>query len=267
MIPPYKTAPWPIPASGRARTNQYAPCLSSPFVRLSRFDAAVKGGLARRNKLYLYGGDYLTYNALMSQDLDSTPPVILVPGLRNSGPGHWQTLWEAQRGDCTRAQLGDWDQPHRNAWVSNLGLAIRQAGRPVVLAAHSLGCHTVAWWAALEPEAATLVRGALLVAPPEVDFFPLDDRLSSFAPTVSVTLPFPAILVGSRNDPYMGLHGAQQLARRWDARFVDLGLRGHINADSGLGDWPLGQAFLRELMGEASETTATPRHTQSGASA
>lgn len=193
-----------------------------------------------------------------------TPPVILVPGLRNSGPGHWQTLWEERRGDCTRAQLGDWDQPHRNGWVSNLGLAIRQAGRPVVLAAHSLGCHTVAWWAQLEPEAATLVRGALLVAPPEVDFFPLDDRLSSFAPTVAQALPFPAILVGSRNDPYMGLHGAQQLARRWDARFVDLGLRGHINADSGLGDWPLGQALLGELLGAASIPTGAALHSDQG---
>lgn len=183
----------------------------------------------------------------------STPPVIIVPGLRNSGPGHWQTLWEEQRGDCIRAQLGDWDQPHRNSWVSNLGLAIHQSarlsGQKVVLAAHSLGCHTVAWWAQLEPEAASLVRGALLVAPPEVDFFPLDDRLSSFAPTVSQPLPFPAILVGSRNDPYMGLHAAHQLARRWGARFVDLGMRGHINADSKLGHWPLGQALLAEVIG------------------
>jgi len=193
------------------------------------------------------------------------PTIILVPGLRNSGPGHWQTLWEERRGDCIRAQLGDWDQPHRNAWVSNLGLAIRQSvqlsGQPVVLAAHSLGCHTVAWWAQLEPEAAALVRGALLVAPPEVDFFPLDDRLSSFAPTVSQPLPFPAFLVGSRNDPYMGLHAAHQLARRWGARFVDLGLRGHINADSKLGDWPLGQALLDELRG-ADQAEASPAERQ-----
>jgi predicted alpha/beta hydrolase family esterase len=165
--------------------------------------------------------------------------------------------------------LGQWNQPHRNSWVNQLGLAIRQArgisgahsNQPVLLAAHSLGCHAVAWWAQLEPEAADLVQGALLVAPAEVDFFPLDERLASFAPTPSRALPFPSLLVASQNDPYMGIHTARQLARRWGAGFVDSGALGHINADSGLGDWPQGQALLGELLAAAghSESPAASR--------
>jgi predicted alpha/beta hydrolase family esterase len=114
---------------------------------------------------------------LQDEARSGQPPLVLtVPGLHNSGPGHWQTLWEQQRHDCHRVELGMWDQPHRNTWVNQLNLAIRAAGRPVVLAAHSLGVIAVVWWAQLEREAAQLVKGALLVAPPEVDFSPRSAR-------------------------------------------------------------------------------------------
>ncbi len=183
---------------------------------------------------------------------DSTPLVLIVPGLNNSGPGHWQTVWEERRGDCQRVDLGMWEQPHRNTWVNKLNLAIRQAGRPVILAAHSLGCLAVAWWAQFEqPGPDSPVRGALLVAPPEVDHRPHDPRVATFAPTPSQPLPFPSILVGSHNDPYMGLREARRLSRIWGSSFADAGHAGHINADSRLGDWHFGQFLLGQLIRHA----------------
>jgi len=186
---------------------------------------------------------------ILLPDSTRTPLVLTVPGLNNSGPNHWQTLWEQQRGDCQRVELGMWDRPHRNTWVNQLNLAIRQAGRPVVLAAHSLGCLAVAWWAQLErPEPGSNVLGALLVAPPEVDFFPLDERIAPFAPTPAEPLPFRSILVASQNDPYMGFHTSRRLAKTWGSNFADAGRIGHINADSGIGDWPFGQFLLQQLL-------------------
>lgn len=180
------------------------------------------------------------------------PLILTVPGLCSSGPDHWQTLWEQERHDCRRVELGMWERPHRNTWVNQLNLAIHRADRPVVLAAHSLGCLAVAWWARYERPAAFEqggpVIGALLVAPPEVDFFPLDERLSQFSPTPSEELPFRSILVASRNDPYMGIHTAQQLARTWGSQFADAGELGHINADSGVGDWAFGKVLLEQLL-------------------
>ena len=177
------------------------------------------------------------------------PLALLVPGLGNSGPTHWQTLWETQRGDCQRVELGMWDKPHRNTWVNQMNLAIRAAHGPVVLVAHSLGCIAVAWWAQLERSAGCgRVTGALLVAPPDTDFFPLDDRLLAFAPTPATPLPFPSILVASRNDPWLGFHAARRLARVWGSRFADAGEAGHINADSGLGAWHEGQQLLDLLL-------------------
>lgn len=177
------------------------------------------------------------------------PLILIVPGLENSGPTHWQSIWERQRNDCERAELGMWDKPHRNTWVNQLNLAIRSANRPVVLVAHSLGCLAVAWWAQLEqPAAGNPVLGALLVAPPDVDHFPLDDRLTAFAPAPSQPLPFPAILVGSHNDPYLGYRSARRLARAWGCRFADAGRVGHINADSDIGEWPFGQFLLGQIL-------------------
>lgn len=179
----------------------------------------------------------------------SEPLILTVPGLANSGPDHWQTRWEQDRRNCRRVELGMWDRPHRNTWVNQLNLAIHRAGRPVVLVAHSLGCLAVAWWARYErPAADHPVVGALLVAPPEVDFFPLDERLSQFSPTPAEALPFRSILVASRDDPYMGIHTARQLARTWGSTFADAGEAGHINAESRLGDWAFGQALLEQLL-------------------
>ena len=55
---------------------------------------------------------------------DFAPLCLMVPGIDNSGPQHWQTLWERRREDCARVELGMWDMPHRNAWVTNLNAAI-----------------------------------------------------------------------------------------------------------------------------------------------
>ena len=58
---------------------------------------------------------------------DQEPLILLVPGLDNSGPGHWQTLWERDDENCRRVELGQWDKPHRNTWINQLNLAIHRA--------------------------------------------------------------------------------------------------------------------------------------------
>lgn len=184
-----------------------------------------------------------------SHSPSTQPLVLIVPGLNNSGPDHWQSRWERSRSDCQRVDLGLWDRPHRNTWVNKLNLAIREAGRPVVLVAHSLGCLAVAWWAALEqPGPDGPVVGALLVAPPDVDFLPMDERLLTFAPTPAAPLPFPSILAASHDDPYMGFRAARRLARLWGSNFADAGKIGHINAQSDIGDWEFGQFLLEMLL-------------------
>lgn len=180
------------------------------------------------------------------------PAILIVPGLNNSGPDHWQSHWERDLPNASRVELGAWSSPRRTSWTTNLGIAIASTSGPKILVAHSLGCLAVAWWASQEPDAGKHdVAGALLVAPPSVDSCPLDSRLANFAPAPRVVLPFPTILVGSENDPYCSLRHAGKLARRWGARFVNAGPFGHINAASDIDDWPYGLYLLRSLLSVA----------------
>ena len=173
------------------------------------------------------------------------PEVLLPPGWQNSTEGHWQTEWERAHGDL-RVQQHDWMAPKRGDWSARLEDVVADAPGPVVLAAHSLGCILTAWWAA-HTRHAHKVRGALLVAPGDVEQPNLAAQIPGWAPIARQRLPFPAVLVGSRNDPYCSFARAQALAADWGARFVDLGERGHINAESALGLWPQGRALLQAL--------------------
>ncbi|WP_298091660.1 alpha/beta hydrolase [uncultured Sphingomonas sp.] len=189
------------------------------------------------------------------------PTILTVPGLGGSGRSHWQSLWEEARPDTVRVELGMWNAPHRNAWVTKLDEAIRRAQAPVILAAHSLGCLAVAWWAELSPQPyGWPVAGALLVAPADVDRSDAPDALKGFAPSPLTPLPFPSILVASRDDPWIGIERAHSLAVNWGSHFVDAGDQGHINAASGLGWWTEGQALLDRVIQASSDGRGHARH-------
>lgn len=182
-------------------------------------------------------------------ELVLSPICLTVPGLGGSGPGHWQTVWEQERPDCLRIQLGVWDNPNRNVWISRIDQAVAAAQGPVVLVAHSLGCQAVLWWTSLLGEdVRSNVVGALLVAPPDVERPGADPRVARFAPTPTAILPFPAIVVASTDDPWSDPAHTQELAGAWGAQFELLEGEGHINAASGLGPWPEGQELLERLL-------------------
>ncbi|MDP3376566.1 MAG: alpha/beta hydrolase [Hydrogenophaga sp.] len=171
---------------------------------------------------------------------------LILPGWQNSGPDHWQSRWEALHG-YRRVDQHDWMQPRRGDWIARLEDVILSTEGPVVLVAHSLGCILIAAWAQVS-RSTDRVQGALLVAPGDAERDELRPVLPSWSPIVRQRLPFPSVLVGSRSDPYCRFERAQGLAHDWGSRFIDLGERGHINAESGLGDWPEGHAWLLELM-------------------
>ncbi len=176
---------------------------------------------------------------------------LIIPGLGSSGPDHWQSRWERERPDCRRVPLGDWDDPTPIGWMAALGSAVGKVEGFPVLVAHSLGCLAVAWWSRSLPEQAGKVAGALLVAPPDVERAEVDPRVGRFAPLPRRSLPFPAILVASRNDPYSGFARSREMAAAWSADFHDAGDAGHINDASGLGSWEQGQELLARLRGAA----------------
>lgn len=177
--------------------------------------------------------------------------ILLLPGLYNSDPDHWQSRWERELPGVIRVEQESWEQPTREAWLAKLNQAINAADDEVVLVAHSLGCALVAWWVQTEmqhlaPAIKSRVKAALLVAPPDVarPTFPAPD----FSPMPTNFLPFPAKMIVSENDPWCELALAKGWADVWGAEFHCIGAGGHINSDSGLGAWEQGQHWLADLL-------------------
>jgi predicted alpha/beta hydrolase family esterase len=172
--------------------------------------------------------------------------VLILPGIGNSGPTHWQSLWEASHPSFRRVLQRDWDNPVCSEWVAALEREASAAGPSAVLVAHSLACLVVAHWS---NSTVLRIRGALLAAVPDTEGSDFPKEASGFSPVPWKSFPFPSIVVASMNDPYGSLDYAQCCAKRWGSRFVNIGAAGHINAASGLGVWPEGFALVRELLG------------------
>ncbi len=168
--------------------------------------------------------------------------VIIVPGLHDSSWDHWQSRWHRLHPHFARVRQRHWDDPCLPEWAAQVDLARRADPRPALLVAHSFGC--LASVQSLARSGAN-VAGALLVAPADPDKFGVAEQLPV------LPLPCQSILVRSSNDPWMTAARAGQWAARWGAEVVDAGPLGHINAESGLGDWDAGAALLQQLADRA----------------
>jgi uncharacterized protein len=183
--------------------------------------------------------------------------VILLPGLGNSGPDHWQSCWERQHPSFERLEQRDWDAPDCAAWVARLDAYLRGITQPVLLAAHSSACAVVARWAAgAAPMQAASVAGALLVAPTDPDGAIYPAGPVGFSPMALDRLPFRSIVVASDNDPYVTSEQAARYARAWGSDFVLLPGAGHINVSSAHDPWPEGMELLLSMSRDESRLSA-----------
>ncbi|MDW3714221.1 MULTISPECIES: RBBP9/YdeN family alpha/beta hydrolase [unclassified Pseudomonas] len=181
---------------------------------------------------------------------------LILPGWQGSPDEHWQSHWQRTLPNASRVEQADWDLPEREVWVTALERAIDAERTPVILIAHSLGCVTVAHWARqADPDVLRRVRGALLVAPADVERPGCPEPLRGFAPIPQASLPFPTLLVGSDNDHAASTPRALELARHWGAEPAILAGAGHINVKSGHQRWEQGFAYLYRLQGRIEQLT------------
>jgi hypothetical protein len=170
--------------------------------------------------------------------------IIIVPGLGNSGPQHWQSLWTNQF-NFIRIEQQDWETPVCADWIEVINDEVTKHNpNDVILVAHSLACPTVARWA---QKFGIKIKSALLVAPVDTDADTLPTRTTGFNNTPLLNLPFKSIVVTSENDQYVTEPRARHFADCWGSEFVSIGEAGHINVASGYGDWDYGLEILRQL--------------------
>ncbi len=183
--------------------------------------------------------------------------VLILPGWQNSGPDHWQSRWELAHG-FVRVEQHDWMRPLRGDWIARLEEVLLACDEPAVLVAHSLGCIQTAAWAA-HSRNVDRVKAALLVAPPDVERDDVRQMLPGWSLPSWQALPFKTVLLASGNDPFCELTRSRQFAAAWGADFVEAGPHGHLNAESGLGDWPEARERLHQLI-LATPAAPLPRH-------
>ncbi|GGR59300.1 alpha/beta hydrolase [Deinococcus seoulensis] len=176
-----------------------------------------------------------------------TPTIVIVPGLGDSGPEHWQSLWTEKFG-AARVRQDDPDRPTPAAWSQRLQEVIEATPGDLVLVGHSCGVLNIVHWAALTGGHGR-VKGALLVSPTDADrAFDEYPAVAQMAPVPMQELPFPALVVASENDPFASFERAEAFADAWGAAFISAGEAGHINVASGHGDWPDGEVLLSEAL-------------------
>ena len=173
-------------------------------------------------------------------------PVVVIPGHGNSGPTHWQSIWQSRNPIWQRLSVNDWDNAVRDEWVLAIDRQVSELGPETLVVAHSLGCLALVHWANFTSQR---IRGALLVAPPDPESpaYPASTSIG-FTPLPMQKLPFRSTLVASTDDPYGTAFYARACAQAWGSIYVEAGPCGHLNSESGLGDWSEGYKLL-EILG------------------
>jgi predicted alpha/beta hydrolase family esterase len=174
--------------------------------------------------------------------------VLIVPGIGNSGPGHWQTLWQDRHPRWRRVAQRDWDHPTCEQWVEAFEVAMAETVTPPVLVAHSIGCLVVAHWAS---RSARKVLGAFFVAVPDPQAPAFPSSAKGFAQLPLARFAFPSLVVASADDAFGSVEYARRCAAAWGSEFVDIGQAGHINADSGHGEWAEGWLLFERFVTRA----------------
>lgn len=177
--------------------------------------------------------------------------VLIVPGLRDHVPEHWQTLLASRlpRVRCV-APMGR-DNLDCAARVDAIERQASSIDGPIVLVAHSGGViPTVRWLQHTQRS----VQGALLATPPDFERplpegYPSREALRKGGWILAARGPLPcaSIVAASRNDPLASFECVAAMASQWNSKLVDLGEVGHLNPASGYGDWPAADALIAEL--------------------
>jgi predicted alpha/beta hydrolase family esterase len=172
--------------------------------------------------------------------------VLVIPGLHDSGPTHWQSWLQRQFRRSVRVHQRDWNDPDLEAWSARIDATL--ASRPGVrwvAVAHSFGCLALVHHLAQQargPGIGTGIRAALLVAPADPPRFDIE------ASVPSERLSVPSRLLASETDPWMRSESAREWAAAWGSRFISLGDVGHINTEAGFGPLPQAKAIVAEMI-------------------
>ena len=171
---------------------------------------------------------------------------FIIPGIGDSDNEHWQSYFEKKLDNSQRIVQDNWTEPTLEDWVERMDEILSGENlSETILITHSLGGITLAHWVL---KYGKKLKGALIVAPPDLDNPYEDLRLKSFTPIPQINLQFPSILVCSSNDNWLSLERANHFANSWGSELIILKNAGHISGADGFNNWDDGLEILKKLV-------------------
>lgn len=164
--------------------------------------------------------------------------VLIVHGWGGSDYPHWQSYLAGEiakdYGCVYFLKFSDVEKPTFNEWSKELLDALDEFNPDIVV------CHSLAntlWFHLANQQKLKEVKKLFLVAPPSMhchieelsEFFPCETPMELYAENT--------LLVGSTNDPYMDESEFLRLQAELGVEMELLKDAGHINSDSGYGQW------------------------------
>ncbi len=184
-----------------------------------------------------------TMNSIATQNRYNNP-VLIAPGFGSSGPNHWQTLWQKENPEFIRIEQKSWFEPVAEEWIESIERQVSQLGPDSIIVAHSLACVALVLWAR---RTNLKIKGALLIAPADTESPEFKLTTTGFSAIPKEALPFKSIVISSTDDPFCNIERAREFASVWGSQFVNIGAKGHINAESNIGAWHEGRFFLEAI--------------------
>ena len=177
--------------------------------------------------------------------------ILIVPGLRGHVAEHWQTLLANRLQKVRTVPPMGRDNIDCGARCAAIERAVQAIKGDIILVAHSGGAISVAHWALTTRRP---VRAALLATPPDFET-PMPDGYPTMAelehagwlPIPWDPLPFPSVVAASRDDHLARFERVEEMAADWGSDLVDLGAVGHLNPESGFGEWTMAVQLVHDI--------------------
>ena len=165
--------------------------------------------------------------------------VLILHGWGGSDYPHWQSWLAGELAkDYGTVSFPLLDNPHfptKNRWMRQVK-EVLETFKPDTVVCHSMA--NTLWFHLCEEGEIASVERLLMVAPPRLDLEL--DTIKTFFPVMPTKNLYAreAMLVTSTDDPYLTPKEANGLQNSLNIPMKVLEDAGHINADSGYGEWP-----------------------------
>jgi predicted alpha/beta hydrolase family esterase len=177
--------------------------------------------------------------AILAKERKMREKVLILHGWGGSDFPHWQSWLVGELAkDYGQVAFPLLDNPHfpsKNRWMKQVK-ALLADFRPDTVICHSMA--NTLWLHLCEEGEISAVKRLLMVSPPRLDL-KLDPIKTFFpAPTPSDLFAEEILMVTSTNDPYLSAEEASALQQALEVPMKRIENAGHINAQSGYGEWP-----------------------------